>query len=327
MAESPARTAGAQALSDFRPGAPCRGLGARVCRPGKPRLASQLGRSPTEVSLARRLHSRPRVEAEMRRRVTRWTLGACMLVSCAVTAGAVEPTPGLPARLRVLVPADEMPEMFSFDTKGQPGFERELIEGFCRIHGLALDVVQVKDFDQIIPMLQRGDGDVITGIVDTETRRQKVAFTSEVFPVRHMAISRRPGPAVRTLDDLRALRVGVIPGTTWEQVVIDAGVPKARRVPFRDAELLVAGLRSGRADAIVMTVFDFALAKRHDAELVAGAFVGKAGAAALAVRPEDGRLLEALNGYLQGIRQARHMLLFKYLSEEALTLIAQARRE
>ena len=263
----------------------------------------------------------------MKSRVTRWTLATGMLLAVAASLAAVEPTPGLPPRLRVLVPADEMPEMFSFDTKGQPGFERELIEGFCRIHGLGFDVVQVKDFDQIIPMLQRGEGDVITGIVDTEARRQKVAFTSEMFPVRHLAISRRPGPVVKTIDDLRALRVGVIPGTTWEQAVIDAGVPKGRRVPYRDAELLIAALRGGHVDAIVMTVFDFALAKKHDADLVAGAFVGKPGAAALAVRPEDGRLLEALNGYLQGMRQARHTLLFKYLSEEALTLIAQARRE
>jgi hypothetical protein len=44
-------------------------------------------------------------------------------------------------------------------------------------------------------------------------------------------------------------------------------------------------------------------------------------------RPENGRLLEALNGYLQGMRQARHTLLFEYLSEEALSLIALARRE
>jgi ABC-type amino acid transport substrate-binding protein len=168
---------------------------------------------------------------------------------------------------------------------------------------------------------------VITGIVDTEARRQKVAFTSEVYPVRHMAITRRPGPAVTRVQDLRALRVGVIPGTTWEQAVIDAGVPKGKRVAFRDAERLIAGLRGGRVDAVVMTVFDFALAKKHDAELVAGAFVGKAGAAALAVRTQDGRLLEALNGYLQGMRQARHSLMFKYLSEEALTLTAQARRE
>jgi ABC-type amino acid transport substrate-binding protein len=262
----------------------------------------------------------------MRIQVTRLAFLALAL-SLGAAAGAVAPTPGLPARLRVLVPADEMKEMFSFEATGQPGFERELVEGFCRIHGLGLEVVKVKDFDQIIPMLLRGEGDVITGIVDTDARRQKVAFTSEVFPIRHMAISRRPAPVVKTLDELRARRVGVIPGTSWEQAVIDAGVPKGKRVAFRDAELLVGGLRDGKVDAVVMTVFDFALAKKHDAALVAGAFVGKPGAAALAVRPEDGRLLEALNGYLQGMKQARHTLLFKYLSEEALTLIAQARRE
>jgi hypothetical protein len=87
----------------------------------------------------------------MRGRLVSWTLAVGTLLALAASAGAVEPTPGLPARLRVLVPADEMPEMFSFDAKGQPGFERELVEGFCRIHGLGLDVVQVRDFDQIIP--------------------------------------------------------------------------------------------------------------------------------------------------------------------------------
>jgi len=261
----------------------------------------------------------------MRERLVQLALAA--MLAAATSAQAVEPTPGLPARLRVLVPSDEMPEMFSFDTKGQPGFERELLEGFCRIHGLQLEVVQVKDFEQIIPMLRRGEGDVITGIVDTDARRQEVAFSSEVYPVRHMAITRRPTPAVTRPEQLRSLRVGVIPGTTWEEAVIDAGVPKGKRVAFRDAELLISGLRGGQVDAIVMTVFDFAIAKQHDVELVAGAFVGKAGVAALAVRPDDGRLLEALDGYLQGMRQARHSLLFKYLSEEALTLIAQARRE
>jgi ABC-type amino acid transport substrate-binding protein len=252
---------------------------------------------------------------------------AFLALGLAAAAQATEPTPGLPKQLRVLVPADEMPEMFSFDPKGQPGFERELVEGFCRIHGLALDVVKVADFEEIIPMLLRGEGDVITGIVDTPARREEVAFTSEVFPVRHMAITRRPGPIARQPEALRVLRVGTIPGTTWEQAVVEAGVPKAKRVAFRDAERLLAGLRAGEVDAVVMTVFDFALAKKHDPELQAGAFVGRAGAAALAVRPDDGRLLEALNGYLQGMRQARHTLLFKYLSEEALTLIAQARRE
>ena len=261
----------------------------------------------------------------LKRALSGLAVAATLVVS--TSAWAAERTPGLPASLRALVPADEMPEMFSFETKGQPGFERELLEGFCRIHGLGLDVVRVKDFDQIIPMLQRGEGNVITGIVDTEARRQKVAFTGEVFPVRHMAITRRPGPSARRLEELRALRVGVIPGTTWEQAVVDAGVPKGKRVALHGADALLAALRAREVEAVVMTVFDFALAKKHDAELEAGVFVGKAGAAAFAVRQDYPRLLEALNGYLQGMQQARHSLMFKYLSEEALTLIAQARRE
>ena len=253
---------------------------------------------------------------------------AGLFVLSALATAAAEPTPGLPARLRVLVAADEMPEMFSFAADAaRPGFERELLDGFCRIHGLKLEVVPVADFAEIIPRLQRGEGDLITGIVDTAARRQKVAFTTEVFPVRHLAVTRRPRPAASRVDDLRALRVGVIPGTSWEQAAIDAGVPKAKRVAFRDSAALLDGLRAGQVDAVVMALLDFALAQKLDGELQAGAFVGPATAAAMAVRPEDGRLLEALNGYLQGMRQARHALLFKYLSEEALSLIALARRE
>jgi len=249
------------------------------------------------------------------------------VVLTALAAGAAEPTPGLPARLRVLVAADEMPEMFSFETKGQPGLERELLEGFCRIHGLKLEVVPVADFAEIIPRLQRGEGDLITGIVDTAARRQKVAFTTEVFPVRHLAVTRRPRAVASRVDDLRALRVGVIPGTSWEQAAVDAGVPRAKRVAFRDAAALLEGLRAGHVDAVVMALLDFALASKRDPELVAGAFVGTGVSAAFAVRPADGRLLEAMNGYLQGMGHARHALMFKYLTEEALTLIALARRE
>jgi ABC-type amino acid transport substrate-binding protein len=251
--------------------------------------------------------------------------GAVILT--ALEGVAAEPTPGLPAKLRVLVAADEMPEMFSFAEKGQPGLERELLEAFCRIHGLSMEVLSVRDFDQIIPMLLRGEGDVISGIVDTPTRRQRVAFTGELFPVRHLAVTRRPGPAVPRAEDLRALRVGVIPGTSWEQAATDAGVPDAKRIAFRDADALLAGLRAARVDAVVMALLDYALAAKRDPELVAGAFVGTGLSAAFAVRPRDGRLLEALNGYLEGTRQARHALMFKYLSEEALSLIALARRE
>jgi len=254
-------------------------------------------------------------------------LVAITALLAAGAAEAQEATPGLPPTLRILVATDEMPEMFSFDTSGPPGFERELLESFCRIHGLGFEVVPVRDFDQMIPMLLRGEGDVISGIVDTPARRDRIAFTREVFPLRHMVVTRRPRGPVREVDALGDLRVGVIPGTSWEAVVVGAGVPPERRVSFRDAEELLAGLREGEADAVVMALLDYALARKRDPELVAGTFVGATASAAFGVRPDEVSLLAALDDYLNGMRQGRHHLMLRYLDEDVLSLIAVARRD
>lgn len=259
------------------------------------------------------------------RRVMLVVAGVVALAAPGVRAG--QPTAGLPPSLRVLVAADEMPEVFSFAEEGRLGFERELLEGFCRLHGLRLEVVPVSDFEQTIPKLLGGEGDVIAGIVDTVPRRQRVLFTSEVLPVRHLAVTRRPGPVATRVEELRRMRTGVIPGTAWEAATAEAGVPEAKRIEFRDVAALLTGLRAGEVDAVVMALLDFALAKTHDPDLVAGPFVGAQTSAAMAVRPSDGRLLDALNGYLLGMRPARDALMFKYLSEDALSLIALARRE
>jgi len=76
-----------------------------------------------------------------------------------------------------------------------------------------------------------------------------------------------------------------------------------------------------------MALLDYALASKRDPRLAAGAFVGSRLSAAWAVRPGDSPLLAALDGYLRGMGQARHTLMFRYLSEEALSLFALARRE
>lgn len=259
-------------------------------------------------------------------RLARGLVAAAVLLA-AGAADAREATPGLPPSLRVLVATDEMPEMFSFEPSEDPGFERELLEGFCRVHGLTLEVVPVRDFEEMIPMLLRGHGDVIAGIVDTPERRERIAFSSEVFPLRHMAVSRRPRGPVRNDDALRKLRVGVIPGTSWEGIVVEAGVPSDRRVPFRDAAELLAGLRAGEVDAVVMALLDYTLARKRDPDLVPGGFVGPAASAAFGLRKTAATLRETLDEYLDGMRQARQHLMFKYLDEESLSLIALARKD
>jgi len=249
--------------------------------------------------------------------------------SCVVSTGAAEIT-GLriPGVLRVLVASDEMPEVFSFKNDGPPGFERELIEGFARARKLEMRVVPVKNWEQIIPLLQKGEGDVIVGIVDTEARRKRVSFTSEVYPVRHLVVTRQPRPPVATVAELQELKLGVIPGTTWAEATSEAGVPVSAQVPCADLNDALEALKQGRVTATVMAVFDFALARKHDPALEAGIFLGSPATAAWAVRPNDRPLLTALDEYIDALRQSpvRSALTVKYFDEYALNLLRRARK-
>ena len=115
----------------------------------------------------------------------------------------------------------------------------------------------------------------------------------------------------------------MIPGTTWADATTEAGVPPGQQVPVVDTKEALEALRSGRAQATVMAVFDFALARKYDPALLAGVFLGRPGVAAWGVRKEDGVLLRAI----LRMSPSRSSLLVKYFSEDALVLLKRARQD
>jgi ABC-type amino acid transport substrate-binding protein len=226
--------------------------------------------------------------------------------------------------LKVIAQKDEAPEMFAFGNAASPGFEREMIEGFARLHGLKVEAVAVRLSDDRIPALTRGEGDVIIGIVDTAARRKLIDYTSEVIPARHLALSRKP-TVLKTVDDLLAAKVGVVKGTSWATAAAEAGVPASRTEYFPDRDVLFAALRDGRITATVMTVSDFTLAARRDSDLVAGPFVGPASSAGWGVRKSDVQLKTALNEYLDNFRKGPSWsrLVVNYFGEQALAVLGR----
>lgn len=48
--------------------------------------------------------------------------------------------------LRVIAAADEAAETFSFTSGPNPGFDRELVEGFAKLHGLRVEPVKAKSY-------------------------------------------------------------------------------------------------------------------------------------------------------------------------------------
>lgn len=240
--------------------------------------------------------------------------------------------------LRVLVVAMSGPDVFfPVNPAGEPGFDREVLDGFAALHRVRLQVVPVPSWDVLIPRLQRGDGDLIAGRVTvTESRRQLINFTSGVFPTRAVVVTRKPHPVVATLGQLRTERVGTVRGTSLAEAVAAAGVPGANvddSVGLDSGLLplvsLPAALKEGRITAAVMGVESAIIAQQRDPQLQLGMFLGPPGTMAYGVRKQDADLLAALNEYVDNLRRTPtwNRLVVKYFGQAALDVLNTARAE
>jgi ABC-type amino acid transport substrate-binding protein len=235
---------------------------------------------------------------------------------------------GIAARgsVRVLAGLGEDPAWFSLEGGEAPGFEREVLEGFARLHKVRLEVVPVERWEEAISMLLQARGDLLAGVNDTPARRLRVDFTAELLPARNVVVTRRPRPRIQKLEDLRAARVAVVPSTTWAEALESAGVPASRRIVVEDVAAAVEAIRAGRATATVTDVLDFLLQRRRDAELEPGMELGGALSSAWAVRKTDPQLRQALDAYLAALRGSPNWsrLLVKYFGDDAPAVLGRA---
>ncbi len=224
--------------------------------------------------------------------------------------------------LRVVVSDSAPPELYSLNADGAPGFHREILEGFARLHGLRLESRRVAP-DQRVPLLLKGEADLIAAFVDTPERRQQMAFSAEVMPVQHVAVSCRPQAVVATLDELRRARVGLRHGTSWSAAAAEAGVPLARAVPFDTLPELLDALCAGRIGATVMDAPGLVLEMRRRPRLLAGVAVGRKLSGAWGLRKGDEALRRKADEYIAGLRHSPmwSRLLVQYYGSDALTAL------
>lgn len=214
---------------------------------------------------------------------------------------------------------------------GEPGIERELLEGFVRLHALKLEVVEVGSYDELFSALRDGRGDVIAcNITATEQRRRTLAFSSEILPARQVVVTQRPHRVVQTLEELREERVATIAGTSMAEALAAAGVPKRNLDTSVPAGARLTDLLGTRG--ITATVEEVALAIlrcREKPSLQMGMFLGPSNSMAWGVRKADTALLAALDAYLANVRLAGrwNQLVVKYFGESALDVLRRARDE
>ena len=252
---------------------------------------------------------------------------AAALVSAAATAEARDWTEiEQSGELRVIVAGDEQPEMFNPRETGEPGFERELMEGFVRLHRLRLRPVVVPRYADRIPALQEGRGDAVMGILKTPAREELVDFTPETFPTRTVVVSHKPVPVIASGEEFRRQSIGLLQGTTtWRNAALEAGAVEDEIELFPSLEAVIGALKSRRIGATIMSLSDLGLARRKHPDLQGGLLVGQPRSAAWGVTKGNSSLLRELSTYVTSVRKTQtwSRLVVKYFGPEALLALGR----
>jgi membrane-bound lytic murein transglycosylase F len=222
---------------------------------------------------------------------------------------------------------DGSPAFCRLDGGGEPGLDREILDGFAKLHGLSVKVVDAPSWAALVPWLQEGRGDVLAGgVTKTPARALKIAFSAEVMPTRQVLVSRKPARVLQTLDDLRHEKVGTVKGSSMAEALQAAGIEFDSSIPSGGA---VEALRTGRMTATLSGIEDALLYQRDDAAIQIGGFVGAPGSLAFGVRKDAPKLKAALDEYVTNLRRTPTWgrLVVKYFGDRAPELLKRARGE
>ena len=98
--------------------------------------------------------------------------------------------------------------------------ELELASDFARDLGLEPAVVVVRDWEQLIPSLIEGRGDIIAAnLTITPERSGRVAFSSPIGSVREQIVAAADNAEIQSVDDLSGRVIHVTRGTSFEESV------------------------------------------------------------------------------------------------------------
>jgi membrane-bound lytic murein transglycosylase F len=249
------------------------------------------------------------------------------LVSCglvAASAAAADLELGKAGTLRVLVVAGS-PAFFNLKHTGEPGLDREILDGFAHLHGLSVSAVEVPSWAALVPWLVEGRGDVLAGgVTQTPARLQRIDFTVEVMPTRLTLVSRKPARAIETMEQLRTEKVGTVRGSSMAEALQAAGIAADDSIPSGGTP---EALRTGRITATLSGIEDALLYRRDDPSIEIGGFVGASASLAFGVRKDAPRLKGALDEYIANLRHTPtwSRLVVKYFGDSAPELLKRAR--
>jgi polar amino acid transport system substrate-binding protein len=217
-------------------------------------------------------------------------------------------------------------EPFFYIENGTPaGIDFEILNYFAKQQNQDLQIQWAKAFSDLLPMLQRGEGDVVAAALTiTEQRRTLVNFTEPYFPSQLRLIERK-GNESKELNDLSNSRVGVLTGSIGDDYF--ATVPGVTLVPFESVRELYLALEEGRVKAIASETSNAFYLLKDMPELAVGISLKPPEHYGFAV-PKGSVLAEALSVHIERLKSSGiyFRILQKYLGPDAAEFVKAGRK-
>ena len=216
-----------------------------------------------------------------------------MVLSLSVTAFAKE-------KIYVGTNAEFPP--FEYLENGEiKGFDMELVNEIGKILDADIKIVDMA-FDGLLPALQMKKVDlVIAGMTANEERMKTVSFTQPYYTASQVIIEKEGNDSIKSFNDLKGKKVGVMLGFTGDMVVSEIEGVKIER--FNAAYAGIMALQAGKVEAVVL---DSEPAKNYVAQnkgLVLADADAEQEEYAIAVRKNDKALLEKVEKALKEIKE------------------------
>jgi polar amino acid transport system substrate-binding protein len=131
------------------------------------------------------------------------------------------------------------------------GFEVDLADAVAKRLGVRARPVQGQ-WDQLLELLARGDVDVAMNGLEVADEKRRVARMSRAYYVapERLTVRRGDAAAPRTLEALAGRRVGTLPGSLAERILVRAGA--VVRTYEGGQNEIYDDLRLGRTDAVLL---------------------------------------------------------------------------
>jgi membrane-bound lytic murein transglycosylase MltF len=207
-----------------------------------------------------------------------------------------------------------------FVANGVPrGFEHDLMKQFETFHNRHMKRGEVRipvifipvHFDQLIPMLREGRGDVAAGLLTiTDARKARVAFTLPyVRNVAEVVVAHAGAPPISSVEELAGRKVHVLRGSSFAERLreLNRGMWRSARPRIRIVEMPSGTSTEDLLEMVNAGIVEYAMADDYMGKLWAKVLpdlrlldvrLSEGNDIAWAVRPSNPRLMRALNEFI-----------------------------